>query len=121
MVFQCSNICQVPCEVLKTATFGLGFQQLPQDLANVNAWKTMFDPYIDPSNTKQIYSRWQSDYFLFFRENKTWRLYESPAKQMINIKCQALSLKKAKIIKLLSDSVVTIMLTVKELENNFTW
>ena len=25
---------------------GLGFQQLPRDLANVNAWKTMFDPYI---------------------------------------------------------------------------
>ena len=25
---------------------GLGFQHLPRDLANVNAWKTMFDPYI---------------------------------------------------------------------------
>ena len=25
---------------------GLGFQHLPWDLANVNAWKTMFDPYI---------------------------------------------------------------------------
>ena len=23
-----------------------GFEQLPGDLANVNAWKTMFDPYI---------------------------------------------------------------------------
>ena len=28
----------------KTA-YGLGFQHLPRDLANVNAWKTMFDPY----------------------------------------------------------------------------
>ena len=45
--FQCIiNIRQVPWEVLKTAAFGLGFQQLPRDLANVNAWKTMFDPYI---------------------------------------------------------------------------
>ena len=26
--------------------YGLGFQHLPRDLANVNAWKTMFDPYI---------------------------------------------------------------------------
>ena len=50
MVFQCINIRQVPWEVLKTAAFGLGFQHLsvlPQDLANVNAWKTMFDPYTD--------------------------------------------------------------------------
>ena len=46
MVFQCINIRQVPWEVLKTAAFGLSFQHLPWDLANVNAWKTMFDPYI---------------------------------------------------------------------------
>ena len=46
MVFQCINICQVPWEVLKTTVFGLGFQHLPQDLVNVNAWKTMFDPNI---------------------------------------------------------------------------
>ena len=26
---------------------GLGFQHLPRDLANVNAWKSMFDPYIE--------------------------------------------------------------------------
>ena len=26
---------------------GLGFQHLPQDLANVNVWTTMFDPYIE--------------------------------------------------------------------------
>ena len=48
MVFECINIRQVPWEVLKTAAFGLDFQHLPRDLANVNAWKTMFDPYIEP-------------------------------------------------------------------------
>ena len=46
MVFRCINIRQVPKEVLKTKAFGLGLQHLPQDLANVNAWKNMFDPYI---------------------------------------------------------------------------
>ena len=50
MVFQCINIRQVPWEVLKTAAFGLRPRFLtlpPRDLANVNAWKTMFDPYIE--------------------------------------------------------------------------
>ena len=46
MVFKCINIHQVAWEVLKTAASGLGFQHLPRDLVNVNAWKTMFDPYI---------------------------------------------------------------------------
>ena len=45
MFFQSINIRQVPWEVLKTAAFGLGFQHLHRDLANVNAWKTIFDPY----------------------------------------------------------------------------
>ena len=45
MFFQCINIRQVPREVLTTAASGLGFQHLPRDLANVNAWKTMFDSY----------------------------------------------------------------------------
>ena len=45
MVFQCINICQVPWEVLKTEAEGRSFQHLPRDLANVNAWKPMFDPY----------------------------------------------------------------------------
>ena len=49
MVFQCINIRQVPWEVLKTAASGLGFQHLPRDLANVNAWKTMSDSYIEVS------------------------------------------------------------------------
>ena len=45
MVFQCINIRQVPWEVLKTEAEGRGFQHLPRDLANVHAWKPMFDPY----------------------------------------------------------------------------
>ena len=46
MIFQYINVCPVPREMLKTEAYGLGFQHLPRDLANVNAWKTMFDPYI---------------------------------------------------------------------------
>ena len=46
MIFQYINICPVPREMLKTSAYGLGFQHLPRDLANVNAWNTMFDPYI---------------------------------------------------------------------------
>ena len=52
MVFQCINIRQIPREVLKTAAFSLSFQHLPPDLANVNAWKNMFDPYIKYSPLK---------------------------------------------------------------------
>ena len=48
---------QVPWEVLKTAAFGLGFQHLLRDLANVNAWKTMFDPYIIWNNISSINKR----------------------------------------------------------------
>ena len=56
MVVPCINIRQVgPREVLKTAASGLGFQHLPRDLANVNAWKTMFDPY-SAKPSKQIVS-----------------------------------------------------------------
>ena len=33
--------------MLKTEALGRGFQHLSRDLANVNAYKTMFDPYID--------------------------------------------------------------------------
>ena len=58
MVFQCINIRQFPWEVVKPAAFGLGFQHLPRDLANVNTWKTMFDPYIgikDETETLLLY------------------------------------------------------------------
>ena len=51
MVFQRINIRQIPWEVLKTAAFGLDFQHLPRDLANVNALKIIFDHYINMCNT----------------------------------------------------------------------
>ena len=35
--FPCINVCQVPREMLKTEAEGRGSQQLPRDLANVNA------------------------------------------------------------------------------------
>ena len=34
-------------------SLGLGFQHLSQDLANVNTWKTMFDPYMRYCNMLQ--------------------------------------------------------------------
>ena len=33
--------------ILHQSYSGLCFQHLPRDLANVNAWKTTFDPYIE--------------------------------------------------------------------------
>ena len=45
------NICKVLREVLKTEGFALGFQHLSWDLANVNEWKIMFDPYIKKMKT----------------------------------------------------------------------
>ena len=58
MVFQCINIRPVPWEVLKTAAFGFGFQHLPRDLANVNEWKTIFDPYIENHKHKRPKDVW---------------------------------------------------------------
>ena len=46
MVFQCINIRKVPWEVLKTAAFGLGFQHLPQDLANLMHEKPCLIPIL---------------------------------------------------------------------------
>ena len=57
MVFQCINIHQIPWEVLKTEAFGLGFQHLPRDLANINAGKTMFDPYNNVANVDLFYQK----------------------------------------------------------------
>ena len=37
--FSCINIRQVPWEVLKTEAESRGFQHLPRDLANANAFK----------------------------------------------------------------------------------
>ena len=45
MILSFINIRKVPREMLKTSGFALGFQNLPRDLANVNEWKIMFDPY----------------------------------------------------------------------------
>ena len=47
MILSFINIRTVPREMLKTA---LGFQHLPRDLANVNEWNIMFDPYINSFN-----------------------------------------------------------------------
>ena len=58
MFFQCINIRQVSREVLKTAASGLGFSTPPSGPENVDAWKTMFDPYsIGHRNEQQL------DYF----------------------------------------------------------
>ena len=67
MIFQYINVCPVPREMLKTEAVGLvglGFQHLPRDLANVNAWKTMFDPYIDFS----LYQRLKPQRFLKYKQ-----------------------------------------------------
>ena len=45
MILSFINIRKVPREMLKTSGFALDFQHLPRDLANVNEWKIMFDPY----------------------------------------------------------------------------
>ena len=47
MILSFINIRKVPREMLKTSGFAaLGFQHLSRDLANVNEWKILFDPYI---------------------------------------------------------------------------
>ena len=46
MILSFINIRKVPREMLKTSGFALSFHHLPRDLANVNEWKIMFDPYI---------------------------------------------------------------------------
>ena len=45
MILSFINIRKVPREMLKTEGEALGFQHFPRDLANVNEWKIMFDPY----------------------------------------------------------------------------
>ena len=46
MILSFINTRKIPRKMLKTSGFALGFQHLPRDLANVNEWKIMFDPYI---------------------------------------------------------------------------
>ena len=54
MILSFINIRKVPREMLKTSGFVLGFQHLPRDLANVNEWKIMFDPYIIVKTYKDV-------------------------------------------------------------------
>ena len=51
MILSFINIRNVPREMLKTEGFAYCFQHLPWDLANVNEWKIMFDPYNDKKNS----------------------------------------------------------------------
>ena len=54
MILSFINIRKVPRGMLKTSGFALGFQHLPRDLANVNEWKIMFDPF-NANGTNQEY------------------------------------------------------------------
>ena len=76
MIFQYINVCPVPREMLKTSAYGLGFQHLPRDLANVNAWKTMFDPYIDSFDKVQLeklsYKTKNGDKIEFRKKYRKW-------------------------------------------------
>ena len=59
MILSIINIRKVTREMLKTSGFflgfALGFQHLPRDLANVNEWKIMFDPYNNKEHEACIY------------------------------------------------------------------
>ena len=64
MILSFINIRKVPREMLKTSGFALGFQHLPRDLANVNEWKIMFDPYISKYRqySSFTYYQWKQRY-----------------------------------------------------------
>ena len=55
MILSFINIRQAPREMLKTSGFALGFQHLSRDLANVNEWKIMSDPYIENLTTISLF------------------------------------------------------------------
>ena len=57
MFFLCINIRWVQWGMLKTSGCAFGFQHLPQNPTNVNAWKNMFDPYIVNSSPVQSTGR----------------------------------------------------------------
>ena len=59
MILSFINIRKVPREMLKISRFALGFQHLPRDLANVNEWKIIFDPY---NKNDQFVSFHQKEY-----------------------------------------------------------
>ena len=53
-LFQCINICRVPRKKFNIRPSSLMFKQLPRDPANVNAWKNMFEPYIQYWDSVQV-------------------------------------------------------------------
>ena len=56
MILSFINIRKVPRDVLKTLGT-LGFQHLPWNLASVNEWKIMFDPYNQKKFLSAIFYR----------------------------------------------------------------
>ena len=51
--------------MLKSLGYALGFERSPQDLANVNEWKIMFDPYIEQLLTFQVFMSFLPFFFRF--------------------------------------------------------
>ena len=45
-LFHCINICRVPQKMFEHLACSSMFKQLPQDLANVNAWKNVWSLYL---------------------------------------------------------------------------
>ena len=70
---------------MKTSGFALGFQHFPQDLANVNEWKIMFDPSIQ---THFAYTA-QCLQNLFY--SATNHSYQSFASYELNCHCKMMS------------------------------
>ena len=66
-------------EVMKS-TAGLGFQHHPRDLANVNALKTMFDPYIKYKDTTNRLQSWSTT-LLRSRNEKALTAWKDLTKQ----------------------------------------
>ena len=66
-LFHCNKICRVPRKIFDARPSGLVFKQLPQDPANVNAWKTMGDLNIESTLLKYYVSR----------HTKRWNMYIS--------------------------------------------
>ena len=62
--------------LLKTSAFGLGFQQLPRDLANVNAWKNMFDPYNQKNFLAQIQMLVSRGIQIYIETSVVWDVFQ---------------------------------------------
>ena len=82
MILSFINIRKVPREMLKTSGssgFALGFQHLPRDLANVNEWKIMFDPF------NKIYFHLLPVMMVSSGENKTFAYHDGQIYSYITI------------------------------------